>query len=144
MTATQLSGFTSNLITGITMETLIMYLLREAEIDMEEQSEAVTHASEYQHLSHAVNNDSTAALCLLVKPPRSLGESCQGNGEWNKSTVACQEGWLGGFERQKTRSLQSKHSDLVSLLGCVEWSRVGEAENKRLCCSMTFSLPLWD
>lgn len=96
MTATQLSGFTSNLITGITMETLIMYFLREAEIDMEEQSEAVTHASEYQHLSHAVNNDSTAALCLLVKPPRSLGESCQGNGEWNKSTVACQEGWLGG------------------------------------------------
>lgn len=83
------------------METLIMYFLREAEIDMEEQSEAVTHASEYQHLSHAVNNDSTAALCLLVKPPRSLGESCQGNGEWNKSTVACQEGWLGGLKDRR-------------------------------------------
>lgn len=80
------------------METLIMYFLMwEAEIDMGEWSEAVTHASEYQHLSHAVNNDSTAALCLLVKPPWSLRESCQGNGEWNKSTVACQEGWLGGW-----------------------------------------------
>lgn len=119
----QLSDFTSNLITGIAMETLIMYFLREAEIDMEEWSEAVTHASEYQHLSHAVNNDSTAALCLLVKPPRSLSESCQGNGEWSKSTVAYQEGWLGGFERQKTRSVQSKHSDLLAIVWLVTCGR---------------------
>lgn len=36
-----------------------------------------------------------------MKPPWSLGESCQGNGEWNKSTVACQEGGLGrGLKEQ--------------------------------------------
>lgn len=81
---------------------------------MEDWSEAVTHASEFQHLSQAVNNDSTAARCLLVKPPLSLGESCQGNSELNKPTVACQEGWLGRVERQKTRSLQTKYSDLSS------------------------------
>lgn len=129
--ATQLSDFTSNLTTGITMETLIMYFLMwEAEIDMEEWSEAVTHASEYQHLSHAVNNDSTVALCLLVKPPWSLGESCQGNGELNKSTVACQEGWLAGVERQKTRSLQSKYTELLLSVCCVEWSCVDEGANE--------------
>lgn len=85
--------------------------------------EAVTHASEYQHLSHAVNNDSAAALCLLVKPPWSLGESYQGNGEWNKSTVACQEGRGGGAERHKGRR-QSKNSDLLCpVLNGHEWTR---------------------
>lgn len=83
------------------METLIMYfLMRDAEIDMEKWSEAVTHASEYRHFSHAVNND--ALHCLLVKPSRSLGESCQGNREWNESTVGCQEGRGGGTQKQKT------------------------------------------
>lgn len=106
MTATQLSGFKSNLTNGLTMETLIMYFLMwEAEIDMKKWSEIATHASEFQHFSHAVNNYSIAALCLLVKPPSSLGESCQGNGEWNESTVACQEGWgVGGWELQRQKT----------------------------------------
>ena len=58
---------------------------------MEKGGDAVKHVNEYQSLNPAVNNDSTAALCLLPKPRRSLGESCQGNSELNKYTVSCQK-----------------------------------------------------
>lgn len=72
----------SNPTNSIAMETVIMYvLMRGVEIDMEKGGDAVKHVSEYQSLSPAVNNDSTAALCLLLKPCWSLRESCQGNSE---------------------------------------------------------------
>lgn len=61
----------SNPTNSIAMETVIMYVLMwGVEIDMGEKKggDTVKHVSEYQSLSHAVNNDSTAALCLLLKP----------------------------------------------------------------------------
>lgn len=90
----------SNPTNSIAMETVIMYFLMWGfEIDMGERGDAVKHVSEYQSSSLAVNNDSTAALCLLLKPRWSLRESCQGNSEWNKSTVSCQE-VEGDLEKQ--------------------------------------------
>lgn len=95
------------------MEIVIMYFLMwGVEIDTGERGDAVKHVSEYQSLSLAVNNDSTAALCLPLKPRWSLRESCQGNSEWNKSIVSCQkvEGDLGEA-RQET-----KYADLLSFV----------------------------
>lgn len=99
------------------MEIVIMYFLKWGfEIDMEERGDTVKHASECQSLSLAVNNDSTAALCLPLKPCWSLRESCQGNSEWNKSIVLCQkvEGDLGEA-RQETN-----YSDLLSFVSCMQ------------------------
>lgn len=120
------------------------FLMWDAEIDMEKWSEAVTHASEYRHFSHAVNND--ALHCLLVKPSRSLGESCQGNREWNESTVGCQEG-RGGWEDTKTEN-QFIEQIFRFVINCVlRWMVVsgrGEGQNsKRPLCSTAFSHPLW-
>lgn len=55
----------SNPTNSIAMEVVIMYFLMwGVEIGTGERGDAIKHVSEYQSLSLAVNNDSTAALCL--------------------------------------------------------------------------------
>lgn len=118
---------------------------------MGECGDTVMHASKYHSFSLAVSNDSAAALCLPVKPRWSLTESCQGNGEWNKSTVSCQDGWerLGGsktgdreFTEQIFRSAMicMLHKDTCIESGWVGMEQWSKYKLKSCCCSAAFGL----
>lgn len=126
----------SSLTTSIALETVIMYvLMRGGNRHGRKGGDAVKHVSEYQSLSPAVNNDSTAALVspaetLLVSRrelPRKqrMKETYSFMSEgWGRSKIGDQD-----FTEQRFKSviISVLHNTCVEIQNSDRWKRSVEA-----------------